>query len=87
MPGLHFSYYITQSLSKLLTNYRYQLINIAISNKTPLDRWLNRVLVMLEKIKGNINVKKLRAILLLEADLNILYIIMFTRRVLPKLEE
>ena len=41
---------------------------------------------MLEKSKGNINVEKLRAILLLEADLNAIYKIMFNRRVLPKLE-
>ena len=42
---------------------------------------------MLEKVAGNINVQKLRAILLLEADFNALYKIVFNNRLIPKLEE
>ena len=42
---------------------------------------------MLEKERGNINIAKLRAILLLEADFNGLNKIIFNSRVLPALEK
>ena len=42
---------------------------------------------MLEKEKGNINVEKLRAILLLEADLNGLNKIIYNSRVILALEK
>ena len=42
---------------------------------------------MLEKEKGNINVQKLRAILLLEADFNGLNKIIYNSRVIPALEK
>jgi len=42
---------------------------------------------MLEKEKGNINVEKLRAILLLEADFNRLNKIIYNSRVIPELEK
>ena len=41
---------------------------------------------MLEKSKGNINIEKLRAILLLEADLNALHKIIFNEKVLPTIK-
>ena len=41
---------------------------------------------MLEKVRGNIEVSKLRAILFLKADFNSLNKIIFNRRVLPYLE-
>ena len=42
---------------------------------------------MLEKERGNINLAKLRVILLLEADFNGLNKIIFNSRVLPTLEK
>ena len=42
---------------------------------------------MLKKTKVNANVTNLRAILLLEADLNDVHKIMFNGRSMPKLEE
>ena len=41
---------------------------------------------MLEKSKGYINVEKLRAILLLEADFNALNKIVFNTKLMPSLE-
>ena len=41
---------------------------------------------MLEKLPGNINVSKLRAILLLEADFNALNKILFNTRVMLLME-
>ena len=45
------------------------------------------MLTMLEKVVSNIDVEKLRAILLLEADFNVLHKIVFNNRLIPKLEE
>ena len=42
---------------------------------------------MLEKVVGNVNIQKLRAILLLEADFNALHKIVFNNRLTLKLEE
>ena len=41
---------------------------------------------MLEKVSGHINMQKLRAILLLEADFNALHKIIFNNRLMPKIE-
>ena len=41
---------------------------------------------MLEKVSGNINVQKPRAVLLLEADFNMMQKIIFNNRLNPKLE-
>ena len=53
---------------------------------TPLERWQNRVSIILEKSTGNIQVSKLRAILLLEADFNALNKIVFNNRTISNLE-
>ena len=41
---------------------------------------------MLEKVAGNINVQKLRAILLLEVDFNAMHKIIFNNRLIPSIE-
>ena len=43
--------------------------------------------MILEKSLGNINIQKLRLILLLEADFNALHKIVFNGRIIPELEE
>ena len=48
----------------------------------PLDCWLHGLTVMLEKEKGNINIKKLRAICLFEADLNRVLKVIFAKRMM-----
>ena len=42
---------------------------------------------MLEKSPGDINVQKLQAILILEADFNTMHKIIFNQRVMPRLEQ
>ena len=42
--------------------------------------------VTLEKSAGNVNVQKLRAILLLEADFNAMHKIIFNNRLIPSIE-
>ena len=41
---------------------------------------------MLEKVVGNVQVQKLRAILLLEVDFNTMYKIIFNNRLMPNIE-
>ena len=41
---------------------------------------------MLEKVVGNVQVQKLQAILLLEADFNAVHKIMFNNRLIPNIE-
>ena len=62
------------------------MVQLALCNTTLLERWTNRVSIILEKVAGNINVAKLRAILLLEADFNTLNKIVFNRRTIPRIE-
>ena len=65
---------------------KYRLVQLAVQNTTPLERWRNRVSIMLEKSAGNIHISKLKAILLLEADFNILNKIVFNSRALLSIE-
>ena len=62
-------------------------MNMAIQNNKPILRQKNRVLVILKKSKGDTNLAKLQTILLLEVDLNTVYKIIFSSRVLPVIEE
>ena len=48
---------------------------------------MKEVSVILEKFLGNMNVQKLRVILLLKADFNTLYKIVFNGRIMPALEK
>jgi hypothetical protein len=48
------------------------MTELAITGGTPFERWQSGLSVMLEKKKGVIQVDKLRAILLMEADFNFL---------------
>ena len=85
--GLHFGHYKAHTEKYEIAEIKCKLVNLAIKSGQPLTRWINGVSVMLEKIAGNINVQKLRAILLLEADFNALHKIIFNNRLMPKLEE
>ena len=68
--GLHFGHYKCIVETEALVEFNAMFLNTVINTSTVLDRWKNGLSVMLEKIKGNINVDKLRGILLMEADYN-----------------
>ena len=85
--GLYFGYYKAINRAHKIVLYKVELVNLAILNKTPLDRWLNRVSIILLKKTANISVTKLRAMLLLEADYNTMNKIIFNTRLTPILEE
>ena len=69
-----------------IVKIKCRLVNLAVKNRHPLIRWAKGVLAILEKSLGNANMQKLRAILLLEADFNVLHKIIFNRRMILVLE-
>ena len=71
---------------QVITKIKCQIVNLAIESRKPLLQWIKGVLVMLEKAEGIIDMKKLRAILLLEADFNAAHKIIFSNRLIPNLE-
>ena len=70
--GVHFGHYIGACDSETLSNMHATFLDLVISTGSIVKRWIKGLTVMLEKIRGNINVDKLRAILLMEADYNFL---------------
>ena len=60
---------------------------IASKSGIRLNRWAQGLIVMLEKIEGNIKVDKLRAILLMEADFNQMNKLFFGHRMIKQSEE
>ena len=79
---LHFGHSMAQAFSKQLSKLKVMQLNIVFLMGMPLDRWLHGLTVMLEKEKGNINIEKLRAICLFEADLNWVLKIIFAKRMM-----
>ena len=84
--GLHFGHYKAHTVQKEIAEIKCKLVNLALLSGQPLMRWTKGVSVMLEKVPGNINVQKLRAILLLEADFNAMHKIIFNNRLIPRIE-
>ena len=87
ISGLYFGYYKVQALDIDLSSIYSSIINLSIKNQTPLTQWTKGLSIILEKALGKLSISKLRAILLLEADFNKLYKIIFNRRILPALEK
>ena len=68
--GLHFGHYKASAHNKFLASIHAKRIEICLQKGIPLRCWLVGFTVMLEKIPGINLVEKLRAILLMEVDLN-----------------
>jgi hypothetical protein len=71
MLCLHFGHYIASTGSKLISQGIARTISLHSRLGHPPDRWLNVLMVMLEKKPGVRLIPKLRAILLKEADHNL----------------
>ncbi|KAL3772520.1 hypothetical protein ACHAWO_002522 [Cyclotella atomus] len=71
MSGLHFGHYIASTGSKLISRSMARKISLHSKLGHPPDRWLNVLMVMLEKKLSVRLIPKLRAILLKEADHNL----------------
>jgi hypothetical protein len=62
------------------------MTELAVKGGTPFERWQSGLSVMLEKKKGVIQVDKLRAILLMEADFNFYNGLMFAKCMMERAE-
>ena len=77
ISGLHYGHYAAHASSIVISTVKCDLVNLAVKNGSPLESWKHGVSIMLVKAPGNYAVKKLRALLLLEADFNGLHKINF----------
>ena len=85
--GIHFSHYIAQSFYPFLTKLQVIKINLVLSMGIPLKRWLHGLTVVLEKEYRNINIEKLQAICLFEADLNWVLKVIFAKHMIANARE
>ena len=85
--GIHFGHYIAQSFSPFLTKLQVMKLNLVLSMGMLLKRWLHGLTILLEKEHGNINIEKLRAICLFEADLNWVLKVIFAKRMMANAQE
>ena len=79
-----FNHLIAQSHSEKLTSLRIKQLNLVLRLGLPLERWLNGILLLLQKEAGNIDIDKLRAIILFEADFNWLLKMIFSYRLMSR---
>ena len=70
VSSLHFSHYKAGTKSDLISHLHALKISVALRRGVFLERWAKGLSVMLEKMLGCTLLTKLRAILLMEAELN-----------------
>ena len=81
---IFFSHYKAQSHSKPLTALQVKKLNLTLHISLPSEKWLQGILVLLEKKSGNIDIDKLRAIILFEADYNWVLKIIFSKKLMGR---
>jgi hypothetical protein len=86
LSGLHYGHYKAAAQSDYLSEIHAIMTELAVTGGTPLERWQSGLSVMLEKTQGVIQVDKLRAILLMEADFNFYNGLMFAKRMMDRAE-
>ena len=82
--GLHFGHYKAASFCPDLSLIHAAKLTICARNGVALARWGTGLTVLLEKILGNVFVRKLRAICLLEADFNWWNKLIFAKRMMKQ---
>jgi hypothetical protein len=82
ISGLHYGHYKAAAQSDQLSEIHALLMELAVTGGSTLARWETGLSCMLEKTAGVIKVKKLRAILLMEADFNFFNGLMFASRMM-----
>ena len=84
ISGRHFGHYKASATNPTLTYIHTAMCNMSYGKGFPLTRWKSGLTVMLEKEPGVIDVEKLRAILLLEADFNFVNKLYFGTRMITR---
>jgi hypothetical protein len=68
--GCHFGHYKAAAHDRYLSALHASKLTLVAKTGIPLARWSNGLMVLLEKVFGNIYIDKMRAICLLEVDYN-----------------
>ena len=82
-----FSHYISQSHSPYLTSFQIKKLNLILRSGRPIQRWLNAITILIEKIRGNISFDKMRALQLFEADFNWILKKLLSHKLMKKASE
>ena len=86
ISGLHFGHYKSATESNIISKLHTTFLDTTIKTGKIIKRWTKGLSVMLEKLKGNINVEKLQGILLMEADYNLLSKLLLGVRLMRSVE-
>jgi len=70
MSGIHFGHYIAGTFNPEILIINRTMADIPMKTGYSPERWKHGLNVLLEKVPGDVNIKKLRIILLFEADFN-----------------
>ena len=82
--GIQFGHNKATIFDRYLSSLPVAKLTLAVRTGTPLAWWGNGLIVLLEKVFGNIFINKMRAICLLEADYNWLNKLVFATRMMDK---
>ena len=81
---IHFGHYKAIAHDRFLSSLQAAKLSLAARTGIPLDRWGAGLTVLIEKEFGNIYLEKMRAIVLLEADMNWLNKLVFAKRMMDR---
>ena len=82
--NVHFGHYKAISHDRFLSSLQAAKLTLAAKTGIPLERWGSGLTVLIEKEFGNIYLEKMRAIVLLEADMNWLNKLVFAKRMMDQ---
>jgi hypothetical protein len=85
--GCHFGHYKAAVHDRYLSALHASKITLVAKTGIPLARWSNGLMVLLEKVFGNIYINKMRAICLLKADYNWLNKYVFSKCMMDRVFE
>jgi hypothetical protein len=81
---IHFGHHKAAARDRYLSALEAAKLSLATRSGIPLERWGSALTVLLEKEFGNIYIKKMRAICLMEADFNWLNKLIFAKRMMDQ---
>ena len=84
LSGIHYGHYKAAAHSNRISGFLAKKITLVSRTCCPSERWRYGLTVMLEKIAGLALVRKLRTILLMEADFNMHNKLIFGKRMLDR---
>lgn len=85
--GRHLGHYKAALYNEHISSFHSKMMTFAIANDSPPDRWCLALQIWLEKDRGSPKISRLRIIQLLEADMNMIFKIVWGRRLVWHAED